>query len=62
MMSRAKVKEAVVDLVTALEDDIDGKEAELEREIKSRMLELEMKKKELNQLRQRLHSLEQKWR
>ena len=57
-----KVKAAVEGLIASLEEEITLKQEALEREIKSLTLGMETRKRELNQLRQQLHGLEQKWR
>ena len=57
-----EVKKAVERLIGAMEEEIQFKQNDLEEEIKLLTAQLETRRKELNQLRQQLHLLEQKWR
>jgi hypothetical protein len=58
----SNMKQALEGLIGVMEEEIEFKEADLEETIKLLTAQLETRKKELDQLRQQLYSLEQKWR
>jgi len=62
LLKSGKMKGAVETLIVTMEEEIQFKQEELEKAAKLMALQQEQRKKELNQLRQQLHLLEQKWR